>query len=276
MSNDENERKTDNRRAGYVYVASSDSIRVKWSRDYEMPFKIGSATDVDNRIGNLNSAVPIDFRVWLTLKSEDRIALENVIHEELANFRYPKGSKNTEFFVCDLPTIKKAVDSIIKNAAVCSALKLGKVVRDVKTAHCGRSAAAARTNRKRLYSGAIKFICTNNGTYAKGWFVMSEGKRKFIVEGGARCNLTPAPNFQVNRPLSNGKLRDALLASGKIDQNGVLTEAYVFDSPSAAASIITASTRNGNDVWRELLSDGSEGKTLGFFLTGTDRRTKRC
>ena len=268
---------TSNERSGYVYVASSDCIRVKWKRggEYDMPYKIGKATDVDSRIGNLNGAVPIDFRVWLTLQTQNMSALENAIHKKLGQYRYPRGEKKTEFFVCELSEIKKAVDCIIKDTALCREMGIGRVIRDVKTAHCGRSAKTIKENRERLYSGAISFICTNRHTHAIGRFVQSEGKLKFKVDAGALCSLTPTPKFQACRPISNYKLWKELISSEnrKINDKGELIDEFVFDSPSAAASVITASTRNGNDVWREYRADGSEGKTLGFFLTGKEGRT---
>ena len=262
---DLNENKADLDRAGYVYVVSSECIRVKAGRgrDFEMPYKIGSAKDVDERIGILNSSVPVNFRVWWIIKSKDRYGLESAIHEKLDDWRYPKGEKTTEFFVCKLDKIKEAVKGVIKEKRK----QFGPIKIITKWAHCGRSAVAARGNRERLYSGETKFICSNRGTHAIGWYV--EGGKKFVVEKGARCSLTPTASFATSKPVSNVECRNELLANGKIDAEGVLQESVVFTSPSQAAAVITAASQNGNDIWREYSGEGKdEGSQLSFFLTG--------
>ena len=280
MSTEKNEISicTNNKRSGFVYVASSDSIRVKWKPgEYAMPYKIGRTTDVDRRIGNLNGAVPVDFRVWLTLETDDMVVLENEIHNKLAKYRYPRGKENTEFFVCALREIKEKIDHIIRDVSLCKKLGIGRVIRDVKTAHCGRSAVSKKKNRDRLYSGELIFICTNRQTHAIGRFVECEGKHKFKVVKGSIFSLTPTPAFRKSRPYSNVTKRDELFSAEPplITDKGELLHDVVFNSPSAAASVITASSQDGNCVWRELLEGDSEGKTLGFFLTGTEGRVKR-
>nr|WP_269813381.1 DUF4357 domain-containing protein [Ornithinimicrobium sediminis] len=60
------------------------------------------------------------------------------------------------------------------------------------------------------------------------------------------------------------RLRDQLLSNGVLapvaDDEFVLTRTYVFESPSAAASVLTGASRNGRTEWRT--SDGTTLKEL--------------
>ena len=75
----------DNKKTGFVYIAKSECIRVL---NGICPVKIGSACDLYNRIGNLDTAVPIDFKILMTAETEDYKGLEKEVHRELGEVRY--------------------------------------------------------------------------------------------------------------------------------------------------------------------------------------------
>ena len=80
---------------GYVYLLTNPWIRNP--EDFDEPLvKIGSAVDIENRIGTLDTAVPCDFKIEMTVELGDCRGLENAIHNDEAfeNLRIEK----SEFF----------------------------------------------------------------------------------------------------------------------------------------------------------------------------------
>ena len=95
-------------------------------------------------------------------------------------------------------------------------------------------------------TGRIRYFL--NGPDAKG-----EGEERsdgFLVFAGASCRM------EANKPLRPGfdRLRSKLITSRVlVEQDGVyvLTEDYLFNSPSTAATTLLSRTANGRIVWKD-------------------------
>jgi Domain of unknown function (DUF4357) len=94
--------------------------------------------------------------------------------------------------------------------------------------------------------------------YFKTQLTEAEGEdrsRGFLVFSGARGRKAT----KVMMP-SNVALRDRLLQEGILIEDGenvVLTKSFLFDSPSAAASVLSGGNKNGRTEWRD-----ASGRTL--------------
>lgn len=78
----------------------------------------------------------------------------------------------------------------------------------------------------------------------------SEADGKLVVHKGSTARKAGTPSWDSYR-----KLRDQLLASGKLVPGSdpsllVFTEDVAFDSPSAAATVVSAGNQNGPFIWR--------------------------
>ena len=99
------------------------------------------------------------------------------------------------------------------------------------------------------------FLCTRNSAEAQGYPV-SDG---FRVLKGSRVSSNVGEKFR-ERDTGYYRLRMSLEAGGTI-KRGVFTDDYVFDSASAASSVVVGNSSSGNRDWRT-----KEGKPLLDFL----------
>ena len=84
---------TDNNKRGYVYILTNPSFREDW-------VKIGmSSRPVDVRSKELdNTAVPLPFEIYATLKTEKYVKVEKQIHKQIDRLTDLRIRQNREFF----------------------------------------------------------------------------------------------------------------------------------------------------------------------------------
>lgn len=114
---------------------------------------------------------------------------------------------------------------------------------------------------KRPSGGEHTFFCKKGGELMATGVLLEDGKMR-VLKGSASVP-DETPSFQ-NHPYK--KLRDELISKGRLAPSGknkslVFTDAYVFDSPSAAAAIIKATSASGPIEWKT-----KDGTTLKEFL----------
>lgn len=103
------QRKETKPRAGIVYVLTNECLK---PIDNVPVVKIGKTTDLPHRLGNLNSAVYTNFKPILTIETNACNYLEDRIFNTHALAKTRK--EGTEFFVCQLNTVVKAIECIVR------------------------------------------------------------------------------------------------------------------------------------------------------------------
>ena len=233
---------------GYVYVIQSECIHLPDGDKCFCPVKIGSAIDWKTRIGNLDGAVPVDFKVHMLIECEDCRGLETVIHKELQDQKVGQnGKKNTEFFRVDVKTAKR----VARKCAIEYTRQTGIAKPSIKTKipQLGRSASSIQNTQRSLFAGDIMFECkVPGGGMAVGCFRQINGKNKFVVRKGSKIRKIPAASFEHSEPQSYYRLWCDICAH-RLNENNELREDYVFPSRAAATSVVCASTRNGDKEW---------------------------
>lgn len=255
--NDEKQLVSD-KKAGYVYIVSSDSIRIMDDKkgDFCCPVKIGSAKDTDSRMGTLNSAVPVDFILHMRIQSPDMFAVETKCHEILKSCR----CENSEFFKCSVKEAKAALRSAVREIAGISGWRRTDWSEETKIAQLGRSGAKSKALREELYAGKIKFVCRGKDVVAYGEF---NGPENFIIKQGSRISLSPSPKFFESKPFGYGQKWKEVLRLGLVDSQGKVLKDIECSSRAMAASVVLASIKNGNKEW---MSFEEESKPLGHFF----------
>lgn len=99
------------------------------------------------------------------------------------------------------------------------------------------------------------FLCVRNSADAKG-FPAGDG---FMVLKGSRVSGNVGEKFK-ERNSGYFRLRTELETNGTI-KDGVFTDDYVFDSASAASTVVVGNSSSGNRDWRT-----KDGKPLLEFL----------
>ncbi len=101
-------------------------------------------------------------------------------------------------------------------------------------------------------SSSVVLHLAGKGTKARG----TEAPDGFVVHAGSLARLDVVPSIHAY----GAQLRAALIGKGRLVQNGahlLLTEDYVFTSPSTAAMVMLGRTANGRIEWKT-----AEGQTL--------------
>ena len=85
---------TNMKESGYVYILTNPSFKEDW-------VKIGrSSRPVDVRSKELdNTAVPLPFEIYATLKTEKYVEAEKLIHRYIERFTNLRIRDNREFFL---------------------------------------------------------------------------------------------------------------------------------------------------------------------------------
>jgi len=230
---------------GYVYLLTNPWISDPKNHECS-PVKIGSALKYEDRIGNLDSAVPCDFIIEMLVILGDCRGLEEAIHKDDA-FRVYRIGKS-EFFRVDVKyakeNIRKIVNAYYKEHKKELGLKRPKI--KTKIAQLGRAAATIRRNKEVLFRGEIRFVCRRKGVEAFGHFENSD--RNFVVEKGSIISQKCADCFERSEPLSYYKRWKEIVKNG-LDEKGALKNDEHFSSRAFAASVVCGSTRNGNAEW---------------------------
>lgn len=247
------------KKAGYVYIVSSASIRImdEGKGDYCCPVKIGSAKNTDNRMGTLNSAVPIDFVLHMRIHSPDMFALEAACHELLK----PCRCNNSEFFKCSVKEAQDALRHALHTIADDREWRRSDWSEETKLAQFGRSGAKTAALREALYGGKLQFVCRGKDVEAFGMF---KGPESFVIRQGSRISLIKSPKFLDSKPLGYGQRWLEVQREGFVDSQGVVLKDIECTSRAMAASVVLASVKNGNNEW--LLCDDKMQQTLGSFF----------
>lgn len=209
-------------KAGYVYILTNPSFRKDW-------VKIGkSARPVNTRCKELdNTAVPLPFEVYATLKTEEFGNAEKLIHKMIDRFTKKRIRKNREFF----------------NIEPDAALDILRDVRDVLGGEIAIEGPKPQPRPKTVIAPATLVCRASNGADAK---CIKEGEGCRVLKGGV-ISKTLAPSFK-----STGyyKLRLSLEADGTI-RSRIFQRDCVFKSLSAASSVILGRASNGKVEWKK-------------------------
>ena len=107
-------KKKRNERSGFVYVLTNDWINpVEYlcengEKKMVPPVKVGRATGLPGRLGNLNSALPEPFRNHLYLYCKNPVEVEGRMHKELSRYQI----KKSEFYACPINMIMKLLKAM--------------------------------------------------------------------------------------------------------------------------------------------------------------------
>ncbi|GAB4061308.1 GIY-YIG nuclease family protein [Uliginosibacterium sediminicola] len=104
-------------------------------------------------------------------------------------------------------------------------------------------------------AGHTMLTCRSKGITATGY----ESTQGFVVKAGSQAVATVTPSMQehMSRLLDE---RQVLIENGVLQKNGehyVVTQDYVFSSPSTAASVLLGCSSNGRVAWKD-----AQGTTL--------------
>ena len=210
-------------KAGYVYILTNPSFRKDW-------VKIGkTARPVNTRSKELdNTAVPLLFEIYATLKTAEFASAEKLIHKMIDRLTNKRIRKSREFFNIE-PEI---------------ALDILRDVRDVlggEIAIEGPTRAEKRTPKVPRRDAELR--CAGAGGDAKG----RNTANGFVVLKGSKVSKTIAPSFK--KKSGYYKLRCSLEAGGTI-KSRVFTRDCIFDSLSAASSVVLGRCSNGKKEWK--------------------------
>ena len=227
---------------GYVYILTNPSFREDW-------VKIGrSSREVDVRSKELdNTAVPLPFEIYATIKTSKYIELEQYIHETLTNLANKRIRKGREFF------------NIKPEDALAHIKKLVKLIPDVEiNSPDDVSESENKSKRTLTYKGKyivkvtpnVKFYFMRDSVYAT--MIVKDGNR-FIVKKGSHIN----PNIYSNKSV----VLSLRKKNAKSLTNNKTTEDIEFSSPSSAGVFVCGGACNGKYYWRT-----KEGKPLNDFI----------
>lgn len=219
---------------GYVYILTNPSFREDW-------VKIGkSSREVDVRSKELdNTAVPLPFEIYATVKTSKYDELEAKLHKILTDLADLRIRKTREFFNIKpedafsyLKDLAELIDDAIINAPI----------EDSATT----KAIDGSTTRKSTYKGkyTVSFegpYYMNNGLVNAKMIVQHN---KFIIKEGSKID----PNYYSNVAMIKAKRQEY---KDSINENGdTLIKDVELDSPSTAACFVRGGASNGKYYWR--------------------------
>ena len=96
---------------------------------------------------------------------------------------------------------------------------------------------------------------------------------EFVIQPGAHIRREPVKSFLTSKP--DAYHNEWLKLMRKSDGTGVIKDRIPCTSPAMAASIVCASSRNGNDEWVDNNWLGDRQHTLGEYLCRETRRSMK-
>ena len=226
---------------GYVYILTNPSYREDW-------VKIGrSSRPVDVRSKELyNTAVPLPYEIYATVKTSKYIELEDAIHKMLTDLGDKRINPNREFFNI-LP--EKALEYLEQLAALIDDAEIDAPDVDIPD-----------EKRSNTYKGKYVvetdeiFILKNS--LCEGKMRVVNGNEFVVLEGSI---IDP-------KLYSNTKQIEALRKKYKdfIKDNVVIKDITV-KSPSTAGELIRGGAVNGKVYWRT-----AEDKPLNDYIKYID------
>jgi len=221
MKNEENKK-------GYVYILTNPSFREDW-------VKIGnSSREVDVRSKELdNTAVPLPFEIFATLKTSKYKEVEKNLHKIFTDLADARIRKGREFFNI---TPEKALNYLKDQAEIINDAELN-IPDDLEI---------EKTDRKKtVYKGKYKvntdeiFYFAKDTTDARMRVI--DGN-KYVVLSGSRIDQNIYSNKDVVK-----KLREE--NTDKLDDGTTIAD-IEFSSPSTAGEFIGGGAANGKYYWR--------------------------
>jgi len=226
---------------GYVYILTNPSFREDW-------VKIGkSSREVDVRSKELdNTAVPLPFEIFATLKTSKYNKVEKNLHKIFTDLADARIRKGREFFNI---TPERALDYLKDQAEIIDDAELN-IPDDIEV-------EVEKTDRKKtIYKGKYKvntdeiFYFAKDTTDARMRVV--DGN-KYIVLAGSKID----PNIYSNKDAVR-KLREENVDN--FDDGTTITD-IEFSSPSTAAQFVGGGAANGKYYWRT-----KDDKKLADFI----------
>lgn len=214
---------------GYVYILTNPSFREDW-------VKIGkSSREVDIRSKELdNTAVPLPFEIYATVKTSKFNEIESSFHKILTDLADRRIRKNREFF-----NIKpeEALEYLQKLAQLTDDAEVNSPMEEMKDSN-----TIAEENRKG------KYIVTNPGPYyMKNGIIdatMEIQNDKYVVLEGSKID----PNYYSHEDLIK---RKRIEYKDCVDELGeTIIKNIPFNSPSMAAEFVRGGASNGKYYWR--------------------------
>lgn len=216
-----------NENKGYVYILTNSSFREDW-------VKIGkSSREVDVRSKELdNTAVPLPFEIFATLKTIKYNEVEKILHKIFTDLADARIRKGREFFNI---TPQKALAYLKDQAELIDDAELN--IPDYEETE--------KNGYRKIYKGKYRvdtdeiFYFAKDTTDARMKVV--DGDR-YIVLAGSKID----PNIYSNKN-SVKKLREENI--NKLDRETTIAD-IEFSSPSAAGEFVGGGAANGKYYWR--------------------------
>lgn len=215
---------------GYVYILTNPSFREDW-------VKIGmSARPVDIRSKELdNTAVPLPFEIYATVKTSKYREIEAAMHKFLTNLADARIRKGREFF-----NIRP--EEAFKHLEI-----LAQLAGDAEISAPDDPNPKDESDRKYSYKGKYtvntdEIFYLENGA-ANARMKVLDGDRYIVLEGSAIDPKIYSHGEVIKRLREQN--RDALSEDGTT----VLRD-IEFTSPSSAANFVRGGASNGKMYWR--------------------------
>jgi len=227
---------------GYVYILTNPSFREDW-------IKIGkSLREVDVRSKELdNTAVPLPFEIFATLKTEKYNEVERILHKIFTDLADARIRKSREFF-----NIKPqdALNYLKDQAKILDDAELDIPEGEIKK----------NKQRVTVYKGKYKvntdeiFFFARKTTKARMKVV--DGNR-YIVLAGSKIDLKIHSSEKSIRKMREDN-------ADKLEGDTTIAD-IEFSSPSAAGQFVGGGAINGKYYWRT-----KDNKKLGDFVEYLD------
>lgn len=230
--------KNEKNNKGYVYILTNSSFREDWVKISK------SSREVDVRSKELdNTAVPLPFEIFATLKTAKYNEVEKNLHKIFTDLADARIRKGREFFNI---TPEKALDYLKDQAKIIDDAELNIPDDD----------EIEKTDQKKVYKGKYKvntdeiFSFAKDTTNAK---MRVNNGNKYIVLAGSKIDLNIYSNKNTVK-----KLREE--NAGKLDGETTITD-IEFSSPSTAGEFVGGGAANGKYYWRT-----KDDKKLADFI----------
>lgn len=229
---------------GYVYILTNDSFREDW-------VKIGkSSRPVDVRSKELdNTAVPLPFDIYATLRTVKYDAVEKQLHRTLDLLTNTRIRKKREFFNVKPEQALQCFQILaatIDDAVIEIYDKEGKVVDTIVYGEQTSRDTAVAESKPLFFAGSDKRYCRGTGFY-------DESRKEFTLLAGSilACEVVSSlPNAEKRIEFISQKCTTC-------KEGYKLKEDITFTTPSKASDYVLGRPSNGWTEWKN-----KEGKTL--------------
>jgi len=225
--------------AGYVYILTNPSFKEDW-------VKIGkSSRPVDIRSKELdNTAVPLPFEIYATLKTVKFEDVERQLHRMIDRLTDLRIRPNREFF--NVPPTKAL--ELLKDCAMTIDDAVIDEVYLTRSCESTNNIPKRRSKRCDVKALDLYFIKAAHNANAIG----HKTANGFVVHSGSIISNAIAPSI----PSSLANKRKALIDEGVI-VNDIFVADYQFNSASTSAGVVLGRSANGLIEWKD-----ANGSTL--------------